>query len=66
MEGKIVIELARTAPLPDTGSGIPDLGFTVHQLMKLLPALEYKDISGKHRPLGDHFHIKRVAIEGVS
>lgn len=63
-EGTITIELVRTRPETPTGSGLPDLGHTAYQLMKSLPALPYKDVGGKLRPLGDHFRIRTVSTSG--
>jgi len=62
MDGRIVIELGR-GPTPPSGSGLPDLAHTAYQLMKVLKTIEYKDVSGKMRPLGDHYEVLKVTTE---
>lgn len=62
MKGTLIIEL--TAKVPDSGSGMPDLGHDAYWLMKTLPTLEYKDTNGKLRPLGDKYEVVAVTTKG--
>jgi len=61
VKGTIVIEL--TTDIPDSGSGMPDLGHDVYWLMKELPNLEYKDTNGKMKPLASKYGISLVRTE---
>jgi hypothetical protein len=61
LKAKIVIEL--TTEIPDSGSGMPDLGHDVYWLMKELPKLQYKDTNGKMKPLSGKYEISRVRTE---
>ncbi|MFT3865190.1 MAG: hypothetical protein QM729_13015 [Solirubrobacterales bacterium] len=58
MKGRILIEL--TTKVPDSGSGMPDLGHDVYWLMKELPKLEYKNTNGQIKPLSDKYTVSRV------
>jgi len=62
LRGRILIEL--TADVPDTGSGMPDLGHDVYWLMKELPKLEYKTTNGKMKPLSEKYTVSKVRTEG--
>lgn len=61
MKAKLVFEL--TTKVPDSGSGMPDLGHDVYWLMKELPNLRYKDTNGKMKPLSSKYAISRVRTE---
>jgi hypothetical protein len=63
MRGTITIELITT--IPDSGSGMPDLGHDVYWLMKELPNLEYKDTNGKMKRLSTKYEIASVRTEGA-
>ncbi|HEY2333493.1 MAG TPA: hypothetical protein VGH58_00600 [Solirubrobacterales bacterium] len=61
MKAKIVIEL--TTEIPDSGSGMPDLGHDAYWLMKELPNVQYKNTNGKMKPLSDKYEISQVRTE---
>jgi hypothetical protein len=61
LRAKIVIEL--TTKVPDSGSGMPDLGHDAYWLMKELPNLQYKDTNGKMKPLSSKYAISKVRTE---
>lgn len=61
MKGTITIVL--TTEIPDSGSGMPDLGHDTYHLIKELPKLQYKDTNGKLRPLSDKYEIASVRTE---
>ena len=63
LKAKIVIELMTN--VPDTGSGMPDLGHDVYWLMKELPNVQYKDTNGKMKPLSGKYEIARVQTEAL-
>jgi hypothetical protein len=60
MHGTITIELQTKTP--DTGSGLPELGYDAYSLLKNVPGIEYKDANGKERPIGDKYRITDVRI----
>lgn len=64
LKAKIVIEL--TTEIPDSGSGMPELGHDVYWLMKELPNLQFKDSNGKMKPLSDGYEISQVRTEAQS
>lgn len=57
----IVIEM--TTEIPDSGSGMPDLGHDVYWFMKELPNLRFKDTNGKMKPLSSKYEISLVRTE---
>jgi len=61
VKGRIVIELE--TQVPDSGSGMPDLGHDVYWLMKELPNLEYKTTNGQMRPLSEKYTVSKVRTE---
>lgn len=56
-----MIEL--TTEIPDSGSGMPDLGHDVYWLMKELPNLQFKDTNGKMKPLSAKYGISLARTE---
>lgn len=64
MKGTITIELTTT--IPDSGSGMPDLGHDVYWLKKHLSELELKDTNGKMKPLSAKYQVASVRTEGSS
>ena len=58
MKGRIAIEL--TTEIPDSGSGMPDLGHDVYWLMKELAKLEYKTTNGQMKPLSEKYIVSKV------
>jgi hypothetical protein len=57
---KGTITIALTTEIPDSGSGMPDLGHDAYWLMKEIPKLTYKDTNGKMRPMSDKYAISSV------
>jgi GTP-dependent phosphoenolpyruvate carboxykinase len=53
-----------TTKIPDSGSGMPDLGHDAYWLMKHLPAMEFKDTNGKMKPLSAKYEIASVKTNG--
>ena len=60
---KAAITITLTTEIPDSGSGMPDLGHDVYWLMKELPNLSYKDTNGKMKPLSGKYKISSVRTE---
>lgn len=56
-----MIEL--TTEIPNSGSGMPDLGHDVYWLMKELPNIQFKDTNGKMKPLSTKYGISGVRTE---
>jgi hypothetical protein len=62
MNGIITVELS--TKIPDSGSGMPDLGHDVYWLMKELLKLSYKDTNGKMKLLSEKYEISAIRTEG--
>jgi hypothetical protein len=62
MKGTITIEL--TTIIPDSGSGMPELGHDAYWLKKHLPELEFKDTNGKMKPISTKYEVASLKTEG--